>query len=154
MTSELTTFNHLRCHSSSTAWLLKANSERCRWNPPMKATQPKAVSFIIVNIFFHINGIMRVPKCDLHCHCILSIFPAGVHQFYANIFALVNIKLFLYINDQFGNANKNFVCLLIWKHKFCRGIQMAIFFAISVFARIKKMGSDNENSHTRLSLVL
>ena len=70
------------------------------------------------------------------------------------IFALVNIKLFLYINDQFGNANKIFVCLLIWKHKFCRGIQMAIFFAISVFARIKKMGSDNENSHTRLSLVL
>ena len=34
--------------------------------------------------------------------CILSIFPARVHQFYANILVFVNINPFLYINDQFA----------------------------------------------------
>ena len=43
-----------------------------------------------------------VPKGNLHCQCILSIFPAIVHQFYANILAFVNINPFIYINDQFS----------------------------------------------------
>ena len=43
-----------------------------------------------------------VPKGDLHCQCILSIFPARVHQFYANLLVFVNINPFLYINDQFA----------------------------------------------------
>ena len=34
--------------------------------------------------------------------CILSIFPASVHQFYANILVFININPFLYINDQFA----------------------------------------------------
>jgi hypothetical protein len=38
----------------------------------------------------------------LDCQCILSIFPASVHQFYANIFLFININPFLYINDQFA----------------------------------------------------
>ena len=46
-----------------------------------------------------------VPKENLHCHCILTIFPARVHQFYANIFVFLNINPFLYINDQFGLRN-------------------------------------------------
>ena len=50
-------------------------------------------------------GTMRVPEEDLRCQCILSIFPAGTHQFYANILAL-NINLFLYINDQFALVYK------------------------------------------------
>ena len=37
--------------------------------------------------------------------CILSIFPASVHQFYANILVFVNINPFLYINDQFALFN-------------------------------------------------
>ena len=43
-----------------------------------------------------------VPEGDLHCQCILSIFPASVHQFYANILVFVNINPFLYTNDQFA----------------------------------------------------
>ena len=43
-----------------------------------------------------------VPEGDLHCQCILSIFPASLHQFYANILVFVNINPFLYINDQFA----------------------------------------------------
>ena len=46
-----------------------------------------------------------VPEGDLHCQCILSIFPASMHQFYANILVFVNINPFLYINDQFALAN-------------------------------------------------
>ena len=34
--------------------------------------------------------------------CILSIFPACVHQFYVNLFVFVKINPFLYINDQFA----------------------------------------------------
>ena len=34
--------------------------------------------------------------------CILSIFPASMHQFYATILVFVNINPFLYINDQFA----------------------------------------------------
>ena len=45
---------------------------------------------------------MRVPEGDLHCQCILSIFPAGANQFYANILALLNVNVFLHINDQFA----------------------------------------------------
>ena len=37
--------------------------------------------------------------------CILSIFPASVHQFYVNILVFVNIHPFLYINDQFALFN-------------------------------------------------
>jgi hypothetical protein len=44
-------------------------------------------------------------QTDLHCQCILSILPASVHQFYANIFVFVNINPFLYINDQFALKN-------------------------------------------------
>ena len=46
-----------------------------------------------------------VPEGDLHCQCILSIFPASVHQFYANILVFVNINPFFYINDQFALSN-------------------------------------------------
>ena len=35
-----------------------------------------------------------VPKGDLHCQCILSIFPARVYQFYVNILVFININLF------------------------------------------------------------
>ena len=38
-----------------------------------------------------------VLEGDLHCQCILSIFPASVHQFYANIL--------VYTNDQFALVN-------------------------------------------------
>ena len=34
--------------------------------------------------------------------CILSIFQASVHQFYANLLVFVNINPFLFINDQFA----------------------------------------------------
>ena len=40
------------------------------------------------------------------CQCILSIFPAGAHQFHGNILALVNVNLFLYRFSQY---------LHIWK---------------------------------------
>jgi hypothetical protein len=32
----------------------------------------------------------------------MSFFPAGTLKFYANILALVNVNLFLYMNDQFA----------------------------------------------------
>ena len=37
-----------------------------------------------------------VPEGDLHCQCILPIFPASVHQFYVNVLVCVNINPFLY----------------------------------------------------------
>ena len=43
-------------------------------------------------------GLVTVPQCQ----CILSIFPASVHQFYANLLVFVNINPFFYINDQFA----------------------------------------------------
>ena len=43
-----------------------------------------------------------VLEGDLHCQCILSIFPGSVHQFYANLLVFININPFLYINDQFA----------------------------------------------------
>ena len=43
-----------------------------------------------------------VPEGDLHCQCILSIFPASLYQFYATIIIFVNIKTYLSINDQFA----------------------------------------------------
>ena len=55
---------------------------------------------IIVN--FHSRRAPIMTQTYLHCQCILSILPASVHQFYANIFVFVNINPFLYINDQFA----------------------------------------------------
>ena len=52
------------------------------------------------------NAVTSVSKGDLHCQCILSIFPASVHQFYANILVFININPFLYTNDQFALVNK------------------------------------------------
>ena len=46
-----------------------------------------------------------VPTGDLHCQCILSIFSASVHQFYANLLVFVNINPFFYTNDQFALQN-------------------------------------------------
>ena len=49
-----------------------------------------------------------VPRNKLiamHCQCILSIFPASVHQFYVNILVFVNINPVLYTNDQFALKN-------------------------------------------------
>ena len=46
-----------------------------------------------------------IPEGNLHCQCILSIFPASVHQFYATILVFVNINPFLYTNDQFALMN-------------------------------------------------
>ena len=43
----------------------------------------------------------------------LSIFPASVHQFYANILVFVTIYPFLYINDQFALTDSS----LYFKHK-------------------------------------
>ena len=51
--------------------------------------------------------------------CKLSIFPASMHQFYANILVFVNINPFLYINVQFTlqiQKKKS------WKH--CMGISL------------------------------
>ena len=56
---------------------------------------------------------MQRPEGDLHCQCILSIFPASVHQFYGNILVFVNINPFLYINDQFALHIVNFPCRLV-----------------------------------------
>ena len=49
----------------------------------------------------------------LHCQCILSIFPASVHQFYANVLVFVNINQFLYINDQFALDYTHFGCQIV-----------------------------------------
>ena len=55
-------------------------------------------------------------KCSvLHCQCELSIFPASLHQSYANILVFININPFLYINDQFALVN-----LYHQKLKFCK----------------------------------
>ena len=40
-----------------------------------------------------------VPNGDLHCQCILSIFPPSMHQFYANLLVFVDINPFFYSND-------------------------------------------------------
>ena len=45
---------------------------------------------------------MQCLEGDLHCQCILSIFPASMHQFYAKILVFVYIIPFLYISDQFA----------------------------------------------------
>ena len=39
--------------------------------------------------------------------CILSIFPASVHQFYANILVFVNVNPFLFTNNQFALPNSS-----------------------------------------------
>ena len=51
-------------------------------------------------------GTMRVPEGDLHCQCILSIFPAGTHQFYAICFFISTINL------HWALADSNWI---IWK---------------------------------------
>ena len=67
-------------------------------------------TLISTHILLHCS----VPKGDLHCQCILSIFPARVHQFYANTPVFVNINPFLYINDQFALRITCFIiCLAI-----------------------------------------
>ena len=47
-------------------------------------------------IHFHEKNVVNIATMQL------SIFPASVHQFYANILVFVNINPFLYINDQFA----------------------------------------------------
>ena len=59
-------------------------------------------AFLLLEKLPHTLLQCSVPEGDLHCQCILSIFPASVHQFYANILVFVNINPFLYINDQFA----------------------------------------------------
>ena len=67
------------------------------------------------------------------------------------------VNMFFHIN---GKCQLVFCCLLIWKYRVCRGdpngkiflLQMANFFAISAFSRIKKMSSDNENK-AKLSFI-
>ena len=58
-----------------------------------------------------------VPEGDLHCQCILSIFPASEHQFYVNILVFVNINPFLYINNQFalGYVQYSQIIKKIWQ---------------------------------------
>ena len=62
-------------------------------------------------LFVHYFFLSNSYKFWIHFHeklwlillqCILSIFPASVHQFYANILVFVNINPFLYINNQFA----------------------------------------------------
>ena len=61
-----------------------------------------------------------VPKGDLHCQCILSIFPASVHQFYANLLAFVNINPFLYINNQFALDDHDLIHFWMKDIQHCR----------------------------------
>ena len=39
----------------------------------------------------------NVPEGDLHCQCILTIFPASVHQFHVNILVFVLISTHFFI---------------------------------------------------------
>ena len=83
--SEWLIFSSIPFHQT---WLTHkySNLHNLLWHPCLKSPLQKA-KFLVL-------------KGDLHCQCILSIFPAGVHQFYTNTLALVNINLFLYIKDQ------------------------------------------------------
>ena len=45
---------------------------------------------------------LYIAIVDLHCQCILSIFPASLHQVYKNILVFININPFLYTNNQFA----------------------------------------------------
>ena len=69
--------------------------------------EPKCVNWLTILLQF------SVPEGDLHCQCILSIFPASVHQFYANVLVFVNINQFLYINDQFALDYTHFGCQIV-----------------------------------------
>ena len=78
----------------------------------------------IVEQKFDILSHSNTPKYSLRTvllQGILSIFPACVHQFYANVLVFVNINPFLYINDQFALVNINLFLnrfsqyLHIWK---------------------------------------
>ena len=46
---------------------------------------------LIKNKYLPYYNAMRVPEGDLHCQCVLSIFPPGAHQFYANIYTFIAI---------------------------------------------------------------
>jgi hypothetical protein len=66
------------------------------------------VTLCKVHIFWQGHKILlqcSVPEGDLHCQCLLSIFPASVHQFYVNILVFVSINPFLQTNDQFALRN-------------------------------------------------
>ena len=66
-----------------------------------------------------------VLEGELHCQCILSVFPASEHQFYANILLFVNINPFLYISDQFAliiSASTYFRCTQLSFSKFSPSI--------------------------------
>ena len=54
-----------------------------------------------------------VPEGDLHCQCILSIFLACMHQFFANILVFININTFLYFNNQFALFNVGHLSLIL-----------------------------------------
>ena len=45
--------------------------------------------YIFLHTMQRCIGTMRVPEGDLHCQCILSIFPTGAHQDLPRIFALI-----------------------------------------------------------------
>ena len=47
-------------------------------------------------------GTMRVPKGDLYCQCILSIFSVDMHQFYANILALYQCFIYMDVCAEVG----------------------------------------------------
>ena len=104
-------------------------------------TQLKAVSFILVNMFFQINGTMQVPfeTCIVNAYCQFSQ-QARTNFMQTYLDWLLPTCFFILSR---GDPNGK-------KFPFANGN----FFQLSVFARIMKMGSDNENSHTRLSLVL
>ena len=82
--------------------------------------QPKNVKYVRVFIYHSIrfslilNTLLQWsvpegaggPALSVNAR-ILSIFPAIVHQFYANILVFVNINPFLYINDQFALIDCN-----------------------------------------------
>ena len=52
-------------------------------------------------------------KFHMHCQCILSIFPASMHQFYANLLVLF---VFLYNNDQFALKNVDLFSYMYYRH--------------------------------------
>ena len=50
--------------------------------------EPKCVNWLTILLQ------CSVSEGDLHCQCILSIFPASMHQLYVNTLAFVNINPF------------------------------------------------------------
>ena len=65
--------------------------------------------WFLVGFIYTFGGFICTSPCWLSVtsstallQCILSIFPASVHQFNANLLVFVNINPFLYIKDQFA----------------------------------------------------